>query len=47
MNLERYWWMYAINFILYVATLQGFRTAYITFLNDLHLQLTTFCDVIR
>ena len=30
----RYWWMYAINFILYLLTLPTFRSIYSTFLSD-------------
>eukprot|EP00090_Calanus_glacialis_P001278 TRINITY_DN10896_c0_g1_i1.p1 TRINITY_DN10896_c0_g1~~TRINITY_DN10896_c0_g1_i1.p1 ORF type:complete len:373 (-),score=30.35 TRINITY_DN10896_c0_g1_i1:134-1252(-) len=29
-----YWWMYAINFILYLITLKDFRTIYCLFFND-------------
>ena len=32
-----YWWIYAVNFMLYVATLSDFRKLFLQILNDIGL----------
>ena len=29
-----YWWIYAINFVIYIATMKNYRTVYLVFLRD-------------
>ena len=29
-----YWWIYAVNFVIYVATMKNYRTVYLVFLRD-------------
>ena len=29
-----YWWIYAVNFVIYVATMENYRTVYLVFLRD-------------
>ena len=33
----RYWWMYGINFLIYIVTSERLRAAYIRFLQDVRL----------
>ena len=30
-----YWWIYAVNFVIYVATMKNYRTVYLVFLRDM------------
>ena len=30
-----YWWIYAINFVIYIATMKNYRTVYLVFLRDI------------
>ena len=30
-----YWWIYAINFVIYIATMKNYRTVYQVFLRDI------------
>ena len=32
-----YWWIYAVNFIIYVATMKNYRKIYLVFLRDMAL----------
>ena len=37
-----YWWIYAVNFVIYVATMKNYRTVYLVFLRDVaHLVAAT------
>ena len=29
-----YWWIYAVNFVIYIATMKNYRTVYLVFLRD-------------
>ena len=29
-----YWWIYAVNFVIYVVTMKNYRTVYLVFLRD-------------
>jgi len=29
-----YWWIYAVNFVIYIATMENYRTVYLVFLRD-------------
>ena len=29
-----YWWIYAVNFVIYIATMKNYRTVYLVFLSD-------------
>jgi len=42
-----YWWMYAINFILYLLTLKDFRTIYRLFFNDVAQYLCFSFKILR
>ena len=30
-----YWWIYAVNFVIYIATMKNYRTVYLVFLRDI------------
>ena len=32
-----YWWIYAVNFVIYVATMKNYRKIYLVFLRDMAL----------
>ena len=35
LDMWAYWWIYAINFVIYIATMKNYRTVYLVFLRDI------------
>ena len=42
-----YWWIYAVNFMLYVATLSDFRQLYLQILNDMGIRVFPNQTIVR
>ena len=43
----RYWWIYGVNFLIYLVYSQRIRSAYKKFLNDMISPLKSWCGIIE